>query len=82
MQAYGGGTQLGSATPVGLVLPFALTLLDKAVSLSLQFSSQSRCKLFSCPDFWLHPRSLTQSLLLTVAAKQRAVLLVILSWQR
>lgn len=30
-----GGTQLGSATPVGLVLPFALTLLDKAVLISL-----------------------------------------------
>lgn len=29
-----GGTQLGSATPFGLVLPFALTLQDKAVSLS------------------------------------------------
>lgn len=36
---FGGSTQLGSAMPVELVLPFALTLLDKAVSLSLQFSS-------------------------------------------
>lgn len=55
-----GGTQLGSATPVGLVLPFALTLLDKAMSLSLCLSSGRRCQLFSCPQFWLHPRALTQ----------------------
>ncbi|NXP39051.1 UBE2O enzyme, partial [Leiothrix lutea] len=57
-----GGTQLGSATPAGLVLPFALTLLDKAVSLSLCLSSGSRCQFFSCPQFWLHPRALTQCL--------------------
>lgn len=55
-----GGTQMGSTTPVGLVLPFALTLLDKAVSLSLCLSSGSRCQLFSCPEFWLHRRALKQ----------------------
>lgn len=54
-----GGTELASATPAGLVLPFALTLLDKAVS-SLHLSSGRRCQLFSCPEFWLHPRALTQ----------------------
>ena len=51
---------MGSAPPVGLGLPLALALLDRAVSLSLQFSSQGRCKLLSCPGFWLRPRSLTQ----------------------
>lgn len=54
------GDAIGICHPSGLVLPFAVTLLDKAVSLSLQFFSWSRCKIFSCPDFWLHPRSLTQ----------------------
>lgn len=55
----GGVAQVGSASPAGLVLPFPLTLLDKAVSLSPWFG-QSGCRLFSCPEFWLPPSSLTQ----------------------
>lgn len=55
------GRGLIRATPVGLLLPFAFTSLDKAVSLSLQFSIPSRYKLFSCLDFfWLCPSSLRQ----------------------
>lgn len=54
-----GVAQVGSASPAGLVLPFPLTLLDKAVSLSPRFG-QSGCRLFSCPEFWLPPSSLTQ----------------------
>lgn len=60
MRACRGHTQLGCATPAGLLLPFALTLLDKAASLSLQFSSPGRCELSSRLEFWLCPRSLRQ----------------------
>lgn len=45
------GRGLMHAVPIGLLLLFALTSLDKAVSLSLQFSIPSRYKLFSCLDF-------------------------------
>lgn len=55
-----GDAQLGCATPAGLLLPFALTSLDKAASLSLRFSSPGRCELSSRLEFWLRPRSLRQ----------------------
>lgn len=57
------GRGLIRATPVGLLLPFAFTSLDKAVSLSLQFSIPSRYKLFSCLDFFLAVSQLSETML-------------------